>query len=51
MNKVPSSDVVVLLGDFNAHVGRRYPESDLWRGTMGMHGIDERNDTGEEPLG
>ena len=25
-----------------------HAESDLWRGTLGVHGLDERNNTGEE---
>ena len=50
IDQIPTSDVLVLLGDFNARVGRRDPENDLWRGTLGVHGLDERNDAGEEFL-
>ena len=32
----------IFIGDFNARVGRR----DLWQGTLGIHGLDERNGAG-----
>ena len=50
VDKVPVSDVMILLGDFNSRVGRREVESDLWRGTLGIHGLEERNEAGEEFL-
>ena len=50
VDKVPTPGVLVLLGDFNARVGRRNPESDLWQGSLGIHGLGERNDAGEEFL-
>ena len=50
VDKVPVSDVLVLLGDFNAHVGRRDPGSDLWQEALGLHGLSERNEAGEEFL-
>ena len=51
VDKVPVSNVLVLLGDFNAHVGRRDPGSDLWQEALELHGLSERNEAGEEFLG
>ena len=50
VDKVPVSDVLVLLGDFNARVGRRDPGSDLWQEALGLHGLNERNAAGKEFL-
>ena len=50
LNLVPQSDVLVVLGDFNARVGKRDRNSNLWKETLGYHGLDERNDAGEEFL-
>ena len=50
IDRVPASDVMVMLGDFNARVGQRDLDSDLWQGTLGVHGLWERNDAGEELL-
>ena len=50
VDKIPDSDVMILLGDFNSRVGHREAESDLWRGSLGIHGLEERNEAGEEFL-
>ena len=50
LDKVSPSDILILLGDFNARVGKRDVASSLWRETLGIHGFDERNDAGEEFL-
>ena len=50
VDKVPVSDMLVLLEDFNAHVGRHDPWSDLWQEALGLHGLSERNEAGEEFL-
>ena len=39
-----------MLRDFNARVRQRDRESDLWKGTLRVHGLDERNDAGGEFL-
>ena len=50
MDKVPQSDVLIVLGDFNARVGKQAPENDLWPGTLGKHGLGKSNEAGEELL-
>ena len=47
LDKVPPSDILILLGDFNARVGKRDVASSLWQEMLGIHGFDERNDAGE----
>ena len=39
---VPSSDLLVIMGDFHARVG-----SDSWNSVIGPHGIGESNESGE----
>ena len=43
VDKIPATDNIIfnLFGDFNSHVGRMKAESDLWRGTLGIHGLEE----------
>ena len=43
LQKIPSSDKVILMGDFNARVGSN---SQLWEGALGTHGIGKVNDNG-----
>lgn len=39
-----------MLGDFIARVGVLRSDEEEWRGIVGKHGLDERNDVGEEFL-
>ena len=43
-------DILVLLGDFNARVGKRDHSSCLCEETLVLYGLDERNDAGEDFL-
>ncbi len=48
LDRVPKDDVLVLLGDFNARVGMLKPNEEEWRGVLVKHGLDERNEAGEQ---
>ena len=39
-----------MLGDFNARVGVLKDGEEEWQGVIGKHGLDERNEVGEEFL-
>ncbi|XP_064094379.1 craniofacial development protein 2-like [Macrobrachium nipponense] len=43
LTAIPNEDKVILLGDFNARVGR---DSDIWRGTIGKEGVGKINANG-----
>ena len=49
VDKISPLDVLILLGDFNARVGRR-EDDHLWFGVHGKHGIGQCNDAGERFL-
>lgn len=43
LSRIPREDKIILLGDFNARVGR---DQDLWKGTIGKEGIGNINSNG-----
>ena len=49
VDKIPTSDVLLLLGDFNARVGCSVA-GDVWRGVRGRHGVGCCNEAGEKFL-
>ena len=49
LSGIPSSDLLLMLGDLNAHVGMRDRSSELWY-VLGCFGIDDRNQAGEDLL-
>ena len=50
LDHIPPDDVLLVLGDFNARVGKRETESDVWRDVRGKHGVGSCNEAGEQLL-
>ena len=50
VDKIPTSDVLLLPGDFNARVGCSVADGDVWRGVRGRHGVGCCNEAGEKFL-
>jgi len=50
LDTLPAEDIVVVLGDFNARVGKRSAEDDVWQEVRGLHGIGTCNEAGEQLL-
>ena len=46
LREIPMADFLILMGDFNARVGR---ESEIWQGSIGRHGIGKMNENGRLP--
>ena len=51
VNEIPTSDVMLFLGDLNARVGSAIGSNDVWRGVRGRHGVGRCNQAGEECVG
>jgi len=49
LDSVPRDDTLLILGDFNAHVGV-FDDNETWTGVLGKHGIGVRNSAGEDLL-
>ena len=50
LDALPAGDIVMILGDFNARIGKRESEDDVWREVRGLHGIGSCNEAGEQLL-
>ena len=50
LDKIPSEEPYILLGDLNARVGARQPSDDRWANVCGPHGFGALNDAGKELL-
>ena len=46
---IPSSDLLIILGNFNAQTGKR-SDDNVWRGVCGKHGVGSCNEAGEKFL-
>ena len=47
LRRISKNDKVILLGDFNARVGRNH---DIWHGIIGHHGVGNMNSSGRRLL-
>ena len=47
MDSLPTGDIVMVLSDFNARIGKWETEGDVWREVRGLHGIGTCNVAGE----
>lgn len=50
LDSLPTGDIVMVLGDFNAQIGKQETEDDVWREVRGLHGIGTCNKAGEQLL-
>ena len=50
LNRISSSDLLLVLGDLNTRVGLRSRDSDVWSSVLGHFGIDDINQAGEDLL-
>ena len=47
LDRIPISNFLLILGDFNARVSKQDLDSNLWKGTIGYHRLAKRNQAGE----
>ena len=47
VSRIPSEEEMILLGDFNARVGR---DNEAWSGSLGPHGVGNVNENGQRLL-
>ena len=47
LRRISRKDKIILLGDFNARVGRNH---DIWQGVIDHHGVDNMNSSGLRQL-
>ena len=50
LDKIPSEELYILLGNFNARMGGRQSSDDQWTNVGGPHGFGALNDAGKEFL-
>ena len=50
LDHVPAGDILVVLGDFSARVGKRDGDSDVWREAQAKHGVGSCNEAGARLL-
>lgn len=50
LSQIPSREMCVVLGDFNARVGSRLDSDDEWQNVRGPHGYGETNEAGRDLL-
>ena len=48
LDHVPADDILIVLGDFNACVGKSEGNRDVWREVRGRHGIRRGDEAGEK---
>ena len=48
MSGIPPNDLLLMLGDLNAHVGVRDISSELWSDVLDCFGIDDHNQAGKD---
>ena len=49
LNSLPADIIVLVLDDFNAQIGKRKMEDDVWREIRGLYSIGTCNEAGEQP--
>ena len=50
LTKVPHNDILIILGDFNARVGKSESEESMWPGVRGKFSVGSCNEASESQL-